>query len=1541
MDDVVYYAVIDGKAQTYKAEPVTAKIDKVDRNNLTATTADGTVYEQSGVHEHIFNPDYTSDVRGMAGGVSYDMYLGRGGYMLVFVKSAAKSFTLLADGYYNSTSKGDEYAVKAYQDGRLVNTDVTRNGGLFIEDHNLNNGWKAMRQLGGVDNLSLNAKGTVLKTTVAALDEEGNLAPVDFASVYERGSHAMISFPKESVNNKQETYYNSILKSAAVTNATAWTTRAADKFAYGYNAGTVEVRALSSTVYYFVWINGNGDIQVKEYVGYGDLPSLSTEEMKKIEDIYAVGTRHDRVSTSGSGSDNRGKSYYTADVVVVEFAQPYTEFAERIFLYDTPVVGAGIQIDEVEVIRGNGAKETISIDLTASEIKTYNDAGHKLAKPGIYNLYPTSKEGVYTIHELSTEEIGRTDRFAVGNISTQRYTSNNNYVELDSMFWNNGRMDSAYKEYKLTADTKYYTLNYAPSNGDQNATLTESSLTTVLAPRVEEADIKVKADFVYDLDREFLYQKLYGCYNNVLVGYDGDEAVYVVSFQNYDADMFSNGAGGHVHYADYAQTIWESIIPFNMPGRTVPPTVVLRAGETNIRELPNNQANPTEIPYSVWSKAGLIGQDAWLHVTPADGNQIAVNGVAGTFTDNSIPVNLNDTIRSGLTGEITVMAQASGDTTKLFTYSFILVPASSDANLYKGAAEAAQPLAFGAAENLREFVSGFSVKTGAKAVWNFTSKLGNTVTVEMDETGITSVAPADFNAISELNPNFDVVVTAEDGATTKTYSTNGSVTPPDPTDEFAVTATLTNLTADPAFPAKVAANGSFETTLTAAQGYKLPATVTVTGATVAFDPATGKLTISNITGDVTVTAEAVKEDVPVVGEYDVTVSITATLGFDEYPGEVVKKTADGKVLTLSAAEILNGIPAIKELGEAIVNQCKVAINGEVKDSWTFDDPGAAMDLTVDIQIQVNPGDDPFTPDPTRAARTAARAANDITEKSGTFTFVVEQDEEIDWEKSVTMGVKCEKSNDPSNVRRVPTTGGKVALIFRATVAVRDGNISYIFNMVPKKIVSPDDAVVTVKVDTPLPAGVASIDLLSTEGGVRNWVKSYQDTSAAVGGTITITVKTNPTTVAPFIVGNNDVIFTQDTTTHEWTGEVEVVSADQTILISANSFHTVTLSVRDGVTMVSPTPAAGSNSVAQYAFSNGKTGSDEEFGPVTFTVEVPAGWEPKLANTLTGWDAEIAPAEGNQWTITLTGNNSAANLSNAVVAQMGQSVTLLTNDNNVKLDATTTYPVTNGKATVSVFAKKGFTPAFTGAGAIAAKLTKGAENNGMVAWTAELSGITATQNVTVTAVNIPKATVTIANSLTVGAAADILLEHTELLVDGVEIVNGTMTFNVYVSPEYAPTITTGANTDLDGGTATITTEGYTKPNEAVKWTVTVEGITGTVGKTVKVELDLADSFRVGLSAPSASMKLNANSLPTDKDGKAVFTATVTDPKYIPYVVGSDSAQSNGSADQALGFTNGTAYSPTQGITVEPGDNANEWKILHVLVLKLASPANSTI
>ena len=38
-----------------------------------------------------------------------------------------------------------------------------------------------------------------------------------------------------------------------------------------------------------------------------------------------------------------------------------------------------------------------------AEGKTYNSAGYKRLAPGIYNLYPTSTENVYTVRELDAE----------------------------------------------------------------------------------------------------------------------------------------------------------------------------------------------------------------------------------------------------------------------------------------------------------------------------------------------------------------------------------------------------------------------------------------------------------------------------------------------------------------------------------------------------------------------------------------------------------------------------------------------------------------------------------------------------------------------------------------------------------------------------------------------------------------------------------------------------------------------------------------------------------------------------------------------------------------------------------------------------------------------------------------------------------------------------------------------------------------------------------------------------------------------------------
>ena len=47
------------------------------------------------------------------------------------------------------------------------------------------------------------------------------------------------------------------------------------------------------------------------------------------------------MSTSG----DRGKYYYTADVVVVELNKAYKKSAEQIFVADSPIVGNGVRID--------------------------------------------------------------------------------------------------------------------------------------------------------------------------------------------------------------------------------------------------------------------------------------------------------------------------------------------------------------------------------------------------------------------------------------------------------------------------------------------------------------------------------------------------------------------------------------------------------------------------------------------------------------------------------------------------------------------------------------------------------------------------------------------------------------------------------------------------------------------------------------------------------------------------------------------------------------------------------------------------------------------------------------------------------------------------------------------------------------------------------------------------------------------------------------------------------------------------------------------
>ena len=73
-----------------------------------------------------------------------------------------------------------------------------------------------------------------------------------------------------------------------------------------------------------------------------------------------------------------------------------------------------------------------------------------------------------------------------------------------------------------------------------------------------------------------------------------------------------------------------------------------------------------------------------------------------------------------------------------------------------------------------------------------------------------------------------------------------------PAQSWTVTSSgVTNATASPAIPA-ITCDG-FSTTITAATGYALPAEITVSGAESSWNSSTGALTISNVTGDVSVT----------------------------------------------------------------------------------------------------------------------------------------------------------------------------------------------------------------------------------------------------------------------------------------------------------------------------------------------------------------------------------------------------------------------------------------------------------------------------------------------------------------------------------------------------------------------------------------------------------------------------------------------------------------------------------------------------------------
>jgi len=579
--DIVYYALIDGKAQTYKADMVTATIEKVDHNSWVTTTTDGETYPASGVHEHVEDVAYSSDKTDLAGKASYDLYLDRSGNLGVFVKSdAVGEFKLITDGWYHRLKDSREYAVKVYNKETTAQdtVDITENGGLFIDNIGSGNDWEHLKYFGGNPTGvagALNGDGGVgdkVRTTVAAITEGGTILPVENSSVTGRYQRNILDLYSGAGDAKVPT--------TEAVKGTVYFTENGSETAYNAKALTYDVRALDTTDYYVVYPNAKGDgVEVLYTKGYANAPKMDTYNKDKlVEDVYAVATRHEAENSLGT------RSYYIASVVVVELNKAPSGTGSLVFVVDDTARYSDVRYRDVKLIGSDGVAKTVKVDwLNKSQILSdYADGADqgKLVQPGFYYLHNIGDE-TYRLSNSSSDAYAKTDRLdakqiatvggiTLGRVEKSTWTQENKYVVVTEYTYGtdaagNRNPDWTAKDgvpYTLPEDTKLYTLAYNEGVNEaddwtrSNPDLLQPGHEIVLRNRVDETPDRT---LVRDIRPEDVKQNETGYnWNDVLIVHSKNAASYVVSFDN----IYTDGKIRGVDYEDdYAQQLWRDLIP--------------------------------------------------------------------------------------------------------------------------------------------------------------------------------------------------------------------------------------------------------------------------------------------------------------------------------------------------------------------------------------------------------------------------------------------------------------------------------------------------------------------------------------------------------------------------------------------------------------------------------------------------------------------------------------------------------------------------------------------------------------------------------------------------------------------------------------------------------------------------------------------------------------------------------------------------------------------------------------------------------------------
>lgn len=189
------------------------------------------------------------------------------------------------------------------------------------------------------------------------------------------------------------------------------------------------------------------------------------------------------------------------------------------------------------------------------------------------------------------------------------------------------------------------------------------------------------------------------------------------------------------------------------------------------------------------------------------------------------------------------------------------------------------------------------------------------------------------------------------------FTVNSGTTPPATT--YSVTYTLTNLTATNQ-PTSVNKNAALSATLTAASGYKLPDTITVTmggttlesGTGYTYNSATGAVGITSVTGDVVITASGVPQTTP--PQQSDAKEITAFSITNQVGNSVINQQDHTIAVTMPAdTDVTSLTPSITVSDKASVSPASdTAQNFTNPVTYTVTaENGTTQDYTVTVTVQ--------------------------------------------------------------------------------------------------------------------------------------------------------------------------------------------------------------------------------------------------------------------------------------------------------------------------------------------------------------------------------------------------------------------------------------------------------------------------------------------------------------------------------------------------------------------------------------------------------------